>query len=147
MSVAGGLENALDRGRAVGADCLQIFVKNQRQWQVKPLEGDEIARFRRASAQTVIAPVVAHAGYLINLASTDPVLRSRSIQALVDEANRCGALGIRMLVVHPGARLDSTLPVAIKRVGRSINAVHERTPSHAMTILLETTASNPFVCR
>lgn len=37
MSIAGGLENAFAAGARVGCECLQIFVKNQRQWHAPPL--------------------------------------------------------------------------------------------------------------
>ena len=37
VSVAGGLQNAFPNAAAAGCDCIQIFVKNQRQWRAKRL--------------------------------------------------------------------------------------------------------------
>ena len=106
LSVAGGLERALTEAVALGCDCVQIFVKNQRQWRAAPLSEEQIARFRAAQCATQVAPVVAHASYLLNLASPDEPARQRSIDALTDELQRCEALGVAYLVFHPGAHLN-----------------------------------------
>jgi deoxyribonuclease-4 len=102
MSIAGGLEHAFSLAATAGCDCLQIFVKNQRQWRAAPLAEEEIARFGRAARATGIRPVVAHATYLINLAAPEGDSRRRSLDALTDELLHCEALGLAGLVVHPG---------------------------------------------
>jgi deoxyribonuclease-4 len=103
--VAGGLENALHSAVQVGCDCVQIFVKNQRQWRAPPLRNEQIERFRAALSATLVAPVIAHASYLLNLASPDDRARLGSVGALTDELERCEALGVTGLVLHPGAHL------------------------------------------
>ena len=46
LSVAGGLHHALLAARTLGCDCVQIFVRNQRQWQALPLTSDAVQTFR-----------------------------------------------------------------------------------------------------
>ena len=58
--------------------------------------------FRQRIEQTGITPVVSHASYLINLATTFPALREQSIAAFVDEIDRAEALGLLGVVIHPG---------------------------------------------
>jgi deoxyribonuclease-4 len=140
LSVAGGLHRAFDAAVATGCDCMQIFVKNQRQWQARPLSAEQIRAFRAAGQQTGVAPVVAHASYLLNLASPRAVGRRRSIAALVNELRRCAALGVPYLVVHPGAHLGDGIAAGIRRIAASLDDVHARTPGCATMILLETTA-------
>ena len=70
MSIAGGVSKAVDRGVVHGCEALQIFTKNANQWRGKPLDRAEVRRFRQRIAETGIAPVVSHASYLINLATT-----------------------------------------------------------------------------
>lgn len=140
MSVAGGLHLAFGAATAAGCDCLQIFVKNQRQWSARPLADDQVQAFKNAQAVTRVAPVVAHASYLLNLASPDAVLRQRSVTALVDELQRCEALGLSGLVVHPGAHLESELNSGLRRIARSLNAACASTAGFAVEVLLETTA-------
>ena len=102
MSVAGGVSKAVDRAVVHGCEALQIFTKNANQWRGKPLDRAEIAMFRQRIEQTGITPVVSHASYLINLATTFPVLREQSIAAFIDELDRADALGLFGVVIHPG---------------------------------------------
>ncbi len=140
MSVAGGLENAFFAGKRVGCDCLQIFVKNQRQWQGPPLGEDQIAAYKQAQRETGLSPVVAHASYLLNLASPEPETRKKSIAAMVDELERCEALGVSALVFHPGAHMKDTMEAGIARVVESLDEVHRACAGFRTMILLESTA-------
>jgi deoxyribonuclease-4 len=92
MSIAGGLHRAFDAAEAVGCTCMQIFVKNQRQWAGRPLTADDVRRFREAAQRAAVRPVFAHTTYLITLAATDRATARRSERTLVDERIRCEAL-------------------------------------------------------
>lgn len=140
MSVAGGLENAFEAGVAVGCDCLQVFVKNQRQWSAPALKDEQVAAYREAAERTGLTPVVAHASYLINLASPDAANRSRGIAAVVDELIRCERLGIGGLVLHPGAHMDEGVDAGIARIADGLNQAHRKTDGFTTRVLLETTA-------
>lgn len=140
MSVAGGLENAFTAGVEVGCDCLQIFVKNQRQWKAAPLSEDQISRYKETASATKLALVVAHASYLLNLASPVSEARTKSVRAMIDELQRCEALGVSALIFHPGAHMDDTMQNGIKRIAKSLNEVHQACAGFNTTILLETTA-------
>src|SRR5688572_12736372 len=102
MSIARGVSRAVERAEVHGCDALQIFTKNANRWASKPLDPDEIRRFRQRIEQTGIHPVVAHASYLINLATAFEPLRAQSIAALIDELDRADALGLLGVVIHPG---------------------------------------------
>ncbi len=140
MSIAGGLHRALEAAQAAGCDCLQIFVKNQRQWAAKALRDEDILLWRETVRRTGIGPTVAHATYLANLGSGDRDLWNKSVAALTDELLRCQALGIPHLIFHPGAHLKATLERGIGRIARGIDAIHRRTRGLDCTLLLETTA-------
>lgn len=140
MSVAGGLHNAFDAGVKAGCDCLQIFVKNQRQWSARPLDQAAIAEYREAAERTGLWPVVAHASYLLNLASPEKANRKKSEDALVDELTRSAQLGVDMVVFHPGAHMGDGVEAGIERIAASIDAVADRVDIGAVRLLLETTA-------
>ena len=140
MSVAGGLENAFASGKRVGCDGLQIFVKNQRQWNAPPLREEHIAAYKQAQAEAGLTPVVAHASYLLNLASPDAATRRKSIAAMIDELTRCDALGVSALIFHPGAHMDGSIAAGIQRIARSLDDVCKRCAGCETMILLETTA-------
>jgi deoxyribonuclease-4 len=140
MSIAGGLELAFDHAERAGCDCLEVFVKNQRQWSAKPIAPEEIERFKAARVRTGIQPVVAHATYLINLASPDRAIRKRSLDAITDELLRCEALCIEALIFHPGAHMGAGIDEGVRRIAASIDEVYQRTAGIAARLLLECTA-------
>ncbi|MBA3534030.1 MAG: deoxyribonuclease IV [Ardenticatenales bacterium] len=137
-STAGGLWTAFDRGEQLGCEAIQLFTKSNRRWQAPALKEEEIARFRQRAAETAL-PVVAHASYLINLASPDDGIWHKSLAGYFDEMDRCRALGIPYLVMHPGAHTGSGYEAGIARVADAINREHARGDDSTM-LLLEITA-------
>ena len=149
MSIGGGLYRAVDRARSVDATALQVFVKSARQWSAKPLAHCDVESFRRAATDSGLGPyTLAHASYLINLASSDEGLRQRSVAALRDEVERCELLGIPFLVLHPGSHGGSGEDAGLERIVRGLDEVlaapRSKTTAHragnSTKILLETTA-------
>lgn len=122
--VAGGVSTAFGRAEEDGADAVQIFTKSARGWEAKPLDPEEVARFR-AEARRTRKPAAAHSSYLINAAAADPEIRRKSWAALADELGRCAALGIRHLVFHPGSNPDvgAGVKLAAEGMARALAAV------------------------
>jgi deoxyribonuclease-4 len=106
VSTQGGVANAPDRGRAVGASAIQVFTKTPNQWREPAVDAAQVAAFRAALARVGTRAVVAHDSYLINLASPDEALRARSQRSFAAELTRCRALGIPWVVSHPGNFID-----------------------------------------
>jgi deoxyribonuclease-4 len=144
-SIAGGFDRAIARGVAIGCDAVQIFVKNASQWKAKPIGEAERSAFRSAHAASPIGPLVAHAAYLINLAAPDPEILARSRAALADELERCAALGVPALVVHPGAHLGAGVEAGIATVAASLDFVYGQIPDCPTRTLLELTAGQGSV--
>lgn len=140
MSAAGGLFQIFARGEAAGCRTLQLFTKNERQWQAKPLAEDDIARFKAEAARSGLGPLIAHDSYLINLASPKDDLWERSIDAFADELVRCEQLGIPYLVTHPGAHTGSGVEAGLQRVATALDRLFEVGTGGDVTVLLETTA-------
>jgi deoxyribonuclease-4 len=140
MSTAGGVSKAFERGQSIGCDTIQIFTRNQNRWDSKPLDPDEIAKWRAAAAATGIAPAVSHASYLINLGSPDDALWEKSIAALIDELQRAEALGLLGVVLHPGAHMEQGEEAGIARVATGLDQAHAATPGYQTLTLLEITA-------
>lgn len=140
MSIAGGVSKAIDRAVLHGCEALQIFTKNGSQWRGKPLEAAEIALFRRRVDDTGLAPVVSHASYLINLATTFPVLRDQSLAAFGDELDRAEALGLLGVVIHPGTCTAGSDDDALRLIGDAIRGTLGSRPTGKTMVLLEHTA-------
>ena len=140
MSVAGGVSKAVDRAVVHGCEALQIFTKNASQWRGKPLDPAEIRAFRTRIDQTGISPVVSHASYLINLATTFPVLREQSIAAFIDELNRAEALNLLGVVIHPGTCTAGTEQDALRLIAEAIRVAFKARPRRRTMVILEHTA-------
>jgi deoxyribonuclease-4 len=140
MSVAGGVSKAVERAVVHGCEALQIFTKNANQWRARPLDQSEIRLFRRRIEQTGITPVVSHASYLINLATTFPVLREQSIAAFVDEIDRAEALGLLGVVIHPGTCTAGPDDEALRLIADAIRVAFKARPRYRTMVLLEHTA-------
>jgi deoxyribonuclease IV len=140
MSVAGGLPLAVDRAVAHGCEALQIFAKNANQWRGRVLPREEIRAFRAKVAAARLAPVVSHASYLINLASTSAALRQLSLGAMGDELDRAESLGLLGVVLHPGCYTAGSEDAGLTLIADGLlTLLRERRRGRTM-VLLEHTA-------
>jgi deoxyribonuclease-4 len=140
LSIAGGVHNALVAAHELELTTAQVFVKNQRQWKAGPFAPDDLERWHELRGKRGFGPVVAHATYLINLASGDETLWEKSRRAFAQELRRCETLAIPYLVVHPGAAGEQTPKRALARVALALNRIFDDDPNLTTIPLLETTA-------
>src|SRR5206468_207946 len=140
QSIAGGLHRALERGRALGCQAVQIFTRSARQWALRPLAEDEVRAFAAARAATGIRALLAHDSYLPNSAAPVESLRERSVRELIAELERCERLGIPYLVAHPGAHCGAGEDAGLRTAARSLGEVLEACRGCTATIALENTA-------
>jgi deoxyribonuclease-4 len=140
MSSAGGLVRAVERAVHIGCRTLQVFTKNSNQWAGKPVVPEDAAAFSRAARAARIAPLSAHAAYLINLAAPDEAIRKRSVLGLVDEIERCDQHGIAFLVLHPGSHGGDGEETGLDRIARGLDEAARLTPAAKTVVLLETAA-------
>lgn len=140
LGIAGGLHNALKKAHALGCDALQIFSRNPRGWQARPLSEEEVAEFKSVREGTRIAPVAIHANYLINLAAADETIRAKSIASFREEVERGLQLGADYLVVHPGSAKGACEADGIRTCAESLGEACAGLELGAFRILLENTA-------
>jgi deoxyribonuclease IV len=143
-SIAGDICSALEIAKGLGANALQIFSSSPRMWSrgaigSKALESSS-QRFRAHRAELKLGPLVIHTNYLINLASSQPVLRARSIQAFHDEIVRAVSLGADFLVTHPGCAVGVEMNVAIAAIADGLRQAARSMNLGSLRILLENTA-------
>jgi deoxyribonuclease-4 len=138
VSLAGSLAAGLERAVALGCECAQIFVGNPRQWRAVLPPADQQALFRQGLAEHDIHPVVAHAAYVVNLASPRSALRRASVTSLVQAMRAVTALGGMGVVTHVGSAAGGGREEALERVARSVREVLSRAPE--VRLLLENSA-------
>jgi deoxyribonuclease-4 len=136
MSIAGGVSYALGRAAQVKSNAVQVFTKNNRQWQGPPVAASDVTRWREQMPLHQIGDAVSHASYLINLASPQEPLWERSIAAHQDEIERAHAYDIPHVVLHPGSHTGSGTDAGIARIAAALNRIHAATPACTQTLTL-----------
>ena len=139
VSIAGTIDQAVDRARELTCDTFQIFTRNPRGWKYKKLKGEEVQEFRRKLLSDQLTPVVAHMPYLPNLSSPKKAIYNRSVKSLSAELNRCDVLGLQYLVTHLGSHMGAGQDLGLERITGAINSAVAENPSN-VRVLLENTA-------
>lgn len=141
-SIAGNITGALDIAHGLGANALQIFSSSPRMWERGPsrIQEADAKRFRDRRRELALGPVVIHDNYLINLASPNPVLRTRSVQAFHQEIVRAVALGADYLVAHPGCGKETGIDAAVSSIVQGLKQATRGLKLGDLRILLENTA-------
>jgi deoxyribonuclease-4 len=141
-SIAGDIAGSLDLAHGLGANALQIFSSSPRMWSQPGthIADAEAARFRDRRRELQLGPLVIHANYLINLASPNPVLRARSIQAFHQEIVRARTLEADFLVIHPGCTMGANIESSVGLVAQSLKQSVRGVNLRDLRILLENTA-------
>lgn len=139
MSIAGGCVKAWERAEMVGCQSLQIFTKNNMQWEGCALSKETVAAFRKRSAE-VHFPVCGHVGYLINLGTNKNPTAHRSIISLAEELERAEQLGLPFLILHPGNHMGAGETAGIKTISSNLRTILKKSPAKKVKIAIETTA-------
>lgn len=130
VSAAGGVENAPENAKKIGATAFALFTKNQKQWVAPSLTEKSINLFKERCEQNGFLPenILPHDSYLINLGSPDPEGLDKSRNAFINEMQRCEQLGLKKLNFHPGAHLNKiSVDDCISVIATSINIALEKT--------------------
>ncbi len=145
MPISGGLHKAIERIQLAEGHALQIFTRNQRQWKVPELRGEEIHDFFMARMKWGEYPIIAHDSYLVNLASPKGDLVKKSIEAMAAEMQRVDGLDIPILVTHPGAHIGQGIEQGLTTYAANLDRVIELSETKRPDIMLETTAGQGTV--
>jgi deoxyribonuclease-4 len=140
LSTKGGVCTIFERAKRVDAKAIALFSKNASQWKAKPLEAEVCADFQRLRAELGNPPILVHAAYLINLATTNAEFLAKSIAGMIDELERARRLGADAVVLHPGAHMGAGTDEGIDQIARSLDTIHAAIPDNPVVTLLETAA-------
>src|ERR671913_1818664 len=125
LPTSGGLARTIGRARELGCETIQIFVSNPQAWaEPRPRKDADI--FLEGSRELGVSPVVAHAKYLINLASRSQEQRDLSALALAHELAAAGALGVDLVVVHAGSHGGDGEEKGMQRLVEGLGRARER---------------------
>ncbi len=139
VSAAGGISNAIDRIEEIGGNAVQVFTQSPRQWKATEHTPEEIERFRARRKQARVKAVACHALYLVNLASRDMEVRSKSFAAMCATMETARAIGADSVVFHPGSHLGYGFGDALRVLTPALRDLLELTTDD-LWLCLENTA-------
>jgi len=134
-----GLDQAAEMIKVLQLQTVQIFTGNPSAWRSTPVDPKATELFESALAEMNVRPAIAHAMYLINLASPNPNFQKKSREALKAELERAEAYGLQYVVTHVGSHMGDGTQAGIDRVVSHLDQVLS-TAAGSATCLLETSA-------
>lgn len=120
VSPAGGPAKAVERGAEAGCTAIQIFNQNPRAWKPSVYSEEQVAAYHEAIGATEVDALLIHAVYLLNCASEDPEIRTKTLTSLTASLRAGAALGAAGVVLHPGSAKTGHVGQAIERAGAVI---------------------------
>jgi deoxyribonuclease-4 len=135
-SIAGGISRSIDRGLALGCTAIQIFTGFNNRWISQRISDEELHAFYEK--KPLVRMIFAHNNYLINLASPDPVISSKSFRAMLEELQRAERLELPYLVIHPGSHVGCGEREGLQSIAARLNDLFSETKTFHVRILLET---------
>lgn len=134
VSAAGGIDLAIDRGVAIGAETIQIF-GSPPQSLIPPKHSPEsIGTFKRKAAEKNVNPVFLHAPYLINLATDRADYLKICIAALTSAMKLAEDLGARGVIFHTGSSGERSFEEVLEQVVGAIKEIIGSTDSAELII-------------
>ncbi|XVH30506.1 deoxyribonuclease IV [Haloferacaceae archaeon DSL9] len=139
VSVAGGVENAIQNQLDVGGNCGQIFTHSPQVWQSPNVAPEQAARFKQGTEANLDGPWVIHSSYLVNLCTPKDDLREKSIASMQEEIDAASALDIPYVNVHLGAHTGAGVDQGLENAA---SALDELEIPDDVTVLIESDAGS-----
>ncbi|SDW45722.1 deoxyribonuclease IV [Paenibacillus sp. CF384] len=135
-----GLLTAANEAVSYGSSTFMIYTGAPQNTRRKPIEDLYIPDGRDAMGKAGIDEIVVHAPYIVNLGSYKDDTFELAVRFLQEEIRRTDAIGVRNIVLHPGAFTDKDAEYGIARIAEGLNEVLNGTKETNVNIALETMA-------
>ena len=122
---SGGIKKALDKGEAMGAEAVQLFVQSPRTWRFPDHDPADLERFRERRTELDL-PALVHGLYLVNLAAPDDEIYRKSIDTMRSTVETACAIDADAVVFHVGSHLGAGFEAGLERAVPAIEQVLER---------------------
>jgi len=109
-------------------------------WRASTPDAADVKQLERVRSKLDLKPLAIHDNYLINLASIDPTIRSKSILCFRGELERAAAIGAEYLVAHPGSYKGQTVEEGIINFVHGVAEAAQGLALRHLMLLIECTA-------
>lgn len=139
LSSSGGYLAMGQTAESIGANVFQFFTRNPRGGAAKPIDQDDVARFRKFAAEKSIGPILAHAPYTLNAAGAEARVRDFAFSVMLDDLKRLEFTPGALYNFHPGSHVGQGVEKGIELISGMLNRILETLGSvPSTTVLLET---------
>jgi deoxyribonuclease-4 len=135
-----GLLSATQEAISYGSGTFMIYTGAPQNTRRKPIDSLYIEEGKQLMEQAGIQEIVVHAPYIVNLGSYKPETFELGVSFLQEEIRRTDYIGVRNIVLHPGAYTDKDAEFGISRIAEGLNEVLAGTKETNVNIALETMA-------
>ena len=135
-----GLQTAANEAISYGSSTFMIYTGAPQNTRRKPIDTLYIEEGKAIMEKAGICEIVVHAPYIINLGSYKEDTFELAVNFLQEEIRRTDYIGVRNIVLHPGAYTDKDAEYGISRIAEGLNEVLAGTSSTNVNIALETMA-------
>lgn len=118
-----GLLNATQEAISYGATTFMVYTGAPQNTVRKPMEDQYVDEGLALMKEHGIEEIVVHAPYIVNLGSYKKEVFELAVTFLQEEIRRTAYMGVKNLVLHPGAYTDKDLDYGIGRIIEGLNEV------------------------
>lgn len=129
VSASGGIDKAVERAAAIGANCVQVFSGSPRSWGRSDLASFNVKKIDSKESELHVRPIVIHSLYLLNFASENEELAKKTIAAVTYDLTLDSMLNGGGVVVHLGSHQGRGWKETREHVVRRMAKVLEASPS------------------
>ncbi|WP_278389839.1 deoxyribonuclease IV [Acidaminococcus fermentans] len=123
---------------SIGADTFAFFTRNPRGSKARETDPRDVEKFQALWETDRAIPLVAHAPYTLNPASTKEDVRTFARETIADDLRKMEMVPGNYYNMHPGNHLGQGSETGISLIAQCLNAVLD--PALSTTLLLETMA-------
>jgi deoxyribonuclease IV len=144
VSASGGVSKAIERVAKIDGNCVQVFTASPRSWrrpEIEVIASKEIVekKIKTTQKECQVYPIITHAMYLVNLASTNQELLKNSQKVLKFDLEFDARVGGGGVVVHLGSHLGLGWEATKDQVATQISTILANS-SKDSTLLIENSA-------
>lgn len=142
--LVGSIEEAL----SYGENCFMVYLGAPQTTYRKDVEQLNYQKALEIAQKNGINPedIIVHAPYIVNLGQSDDEKFNFAISFLAKELAMVGKVGLKYMVLHPGAHVGNGENFALDRIADGINKILRLTSKDNTVIAIETMAGKGTEC-
>lgn len=138
LSVSKGFYAMGKEAVSIDANTIQFFTRNPRGGSAKPIDEEDVEKFKELAKEHGINNLLAHAPYTLNACAATENIRTFAKNTMEDDLNRMEYFPGSMYNFHPGSHVGQGVEQGTDYIVEMLNEIIK--PEQTTKVLLETMA-------